>query len=75
VWKCGHPAPRRRPPEPQVLAGETFGSPPDGLGIRSIVNPDKLQHISPAGDLRALLERRATAERVYSAGLRADTTP
>lgn len=27
-------------------------------GVSSIVNPDKLQHVGPVGDLRALLERR-----------------
>ena len=28
-------------------------------GVSSIVNPDKLRHVGPVGDLRALLERRA----------------
>ena len=26
--------------------------------VRSIVNPDKLRHVGPSGDLRALLKRR-----------------
>jgi len=28
-------------------------------GVSSIVNPDKLRHVGPVGDLRVLLERRA----------------
>lgn len=27
-------------------------------GVRSIVNPDKLQHVGPGGDVRAMLQRR-----------------
>jgi hypothetical protein len=29
-------------------------------GVNSIVNPDKLRHVGPVGDLRALLARRET---------------
>ena len=28
-------------------------------GVHSIVNPDKLQHLGPVADVRALLRRRA----------------
>jgi RNA polymerase sigma-70 factor (TIGR02957 family) len=32
-------------------------------GVRSIVNPDKLRHVGPVADLRALLERASRARR------------
>jgi RNA polymerase sigma-70 factor (ECF subfamily) len=28
------------------------------VGVNSIVNPDKLRHLGPGGDMRALIERR-----------------
>jgi RNA polymerase sigma-70 factor (TIGR02957 family) len=35
-------------------------------GVRSIVNPDKLRHVGPVADLRALLERASRARRATS---------
>ena len=32
-------------------------------GVRSIVNPDKLDHLGPVADLRGLLERASQARR------------
>ena len=35
-------------------------------GVRSIVNPDKLRHVGPVADLRALLERASRTRRTTS---------
>ena len=35
-------------------------------GVRSIVNPDKLDHLGPVADLRGLLERASQARRTSS---------
>jgi hypothetical protein len=40
-----------------VWAIETAGG--EIAGVNSIVNPDKLAHLGPVGDVRALLERAA----------------
>ena len=44
-----------------VWAIETAGG--EIAGVNSVVNPDKLGHLGPVGDVRALLERAAQARR------------